>query len=48
MKKVSECQQKKQWDIIVEKWKQQKNEKDKKCQVWGIQNAKKEIKLKVK
>tara|TARA_Y100000385_G_C12721236_1_gene478747 strand:- start:292 stop:438 length:147 start_codon:yes stop_codon:yes gene_type:complete len=48
MKKLSECQQKKQWDIIVEKWKQQKNDKDKKCQVSAIQNAKKEIKLKVK
>ena len=48
MTKLSECQQKKQWDIIVEKWQKQENDKDKKCQVWAIQNAKKEIKLKVK
>jgi len=48
MTKLSECQQKKQWDIIVEKWKQQKNDKDKNCQVSAIQNAKKENKLKVK
>ena len=30
MTKVSECQQEKQWDIIVEKWKKQETEKKRK------------------
>ena len=30
MKKLSECQQKKQWDIIVEKWQKQEKEKKRK------------------
>lgn len=46
MKKVSECQQKKQWDIIVKKWKQQQNEKDKKCQVWGDSKCEKRNQIK--
>ena len=48
MKKQLECSQKKQWEIIVEKWKQQKNDKDKRGQFLAIQSAKREIKLKVK
>lgn len=48
MKKASECPQKKQWEIIVEKWKQQQNDKNKMGHFSAIQSAKREIKLKVK
>lgn len=39
MKKASECPQKKQWEIIVEKWKQQQNDKDKRGQSFGNSNC---------
>lgn len=47
MKKVSECLQKKQWEKIVEKWKQQQNDKDKRCRDMAIQNANGKGKIKM-
>ena len=48
MKKVSECLQKKQWEKIVEKWKQQQqNDKNKRYRDTAIQNANGKGKIKM-